>query len=165
MPTTADQLLSALEPLPFPTRLTHTATTARRLADEGRLTSLLTGLDARGPYERRLAALDDAGVTVATQIASRLRTDRVQGALPRRGGALLAAADQLARDRRRCHRSAGGRAGHRNGRRPRLAGGVACAAAPAARTFAPGRTAQGVRDHDDVRMTSGGGGLAGTLCL
>ncbi|MFF4501319.1 hypothetical protein [Streptomyces sp. NPDC001401] len=57
MPTTAEQLLSALEPLPFPARLALTATTARRLTEEGRLTPLLTELDARGPYERRLAAL------------------------------------------------------------------------------------------------------------
>ncbi|MGW2486437.1 hypothetical protein ACWCV9_04350 [Streptomyces sp. NPDC001606] len=57
MPTTADQLLLALEPLPFPDRLNRTAHTARRLADDGRLTAVLTDLDARGPYERRLAAL------------------------------------------------------------------------------------------------------------
>ena len=35
MPTTAEQLLSALAPLPFPARLTLTARTARGLADEG----------------------------------------------------------------------------------------------------------------------------------
>jgi hypothetical protein len=57
MPTTAEQLLSALEPLPFPARLTLTARTARRLADDGTLAPLLTELDGRGPYERRLAAL------------------------------------------------------------------------------------------------------------
>ncbi|MGW0873351.1 hypothetical protein ACWD3Z_23045 [Streptomyces sp. NPDC002740] len=57
MPTTAEQLLSALEPLPFPARLTLTARTARRLADDGTLAPLLSALDGRGPYERRLAAL------------------------------------------------------------------------------------------------------------
>ncbi|WP_328507820.1 hypothetical protein [Streptomyces sp. NBC_00391] len=57
MPTTAEQLLSALEPLPFPARLTLTARTARSLADDGTLAPLLTELDGRGPYERRLAAL------------------------------------------------------------------------------------------------------------
>lgn len=57
MPTTAEQLLSALEPLPFPARLTLTARTASSLADDGTLAPLLTELDGRGPYERRLAAL------------------------------------------------------------------------------------------------------------
>ncbi|MFD9322485.1 hypothetical protein ACFWDQ_33375 [Streptomyces sp. NPDC060053] len=57
MPTTAEQLLAALEPLPFPARLTLTARTARRLADEGTLAPLLAEWDGRGPYERRLAAL------------------------------------------------------------------------------------------------------------
>ncbi|MFJ1808269.1 MULTISPECIES: hypothetical protein [unclassified Streptomyces] len=57
MPINAEQLLSALEPLPFPARLTLTARTARRLADDGMLAPLLTDLDGRGPYERRLAAL------------------------------------------------------------------------------------------------------------
>ncbi|MGW0838935.1 hypothetical protein ACWD26_02020 [Streptomyces sp. NPDC002787] len=57
MPTTAEHLLSALEPLPFPARLTLTARTARRLAEDGTLAPLLTELDERGSYERRLAAL------------------------------------------------------------------------------------------------------------
>ncbi|WP_151771860.1 hypothetical protein [Streptomyces abyssomicinicus] len=59
MPTPADRLLSALDPLPFPARLAHTATTARDLArqEDGALDRLLAELDARGPYERRLAAL------------------------------------------------------------------------------------------------------------
>ncbi|MBZ3901932.1 hypothetical protein [Streptomyces griseiscabiei] len=56
MPTTAEQLLSALEPLPFPARLALTARTARGLAEEGTLAPLLTELDGREPYERRLAA-------------------------------------------------------------------------------------------------------------
>ncbi|MBK3633494.1 hypothetical protein JHN52_11140 [Streptomyces sp. MBT97] len=57
MPTTAEQLLSALEPLPFPARLALTARTARGLADDGTLAPLLAELDAGGSYERRLAAL------------------------------------------------------------------------------------------------------------
>lgn len=57
MPINAEQLLSALAPLPFPARLTLTARTARSLADHGTLAPLLTELDGRGPYERRLAAL------------------------------------------------------------------------------------------------------------
>ncbi|MEV6682587.1 hypothetical protein AB0N09_37850 [Streptomyces erythrochromogenes] len=55
---TADDLLVALEPLPHAARLRYTAVTARRLAArDGALRPLLTALDARGPYERRLAAL------------------------------------------------------------------------------------------------------------
>ncbi|WKX69220.1 hypothetical protein [Streptomyces sp. XD-27] len=72
MPTTAEQLLSALEPLPFPARLSLTARTARRLADDGRLTPLLTDLDARGPYERRLAALAATAGQDAGFLAARL---------------------------------------------------------------------------------------------
>ncbi|MET8578013.1 hypothetical protein [Streptomyces sp. NPDC005012] len=59
MPSSADQLLEALEPLSFPAGLRLTATTARDLArqGDGALAELLTELDARGAYERRLAAL------------------------------------------------------------------------------------------------------------
>ncbi|MFJ2766318.1 hypothetical protein [Streptomyces sp. NPDC087300] len=62
MSTTAESLLRALEPLPFSERLTLTARTASRLAevrvgDGERLADLLAEWDARGPYERRLAAL------------------------------------------------------------------------------------------------------------
>ncbi|MET9573487.1 hypothetical protein ABZY34_31030 [Streptomyces virginiae] len=58
MTSTADDLLVALEPLPHAARLRYTAVTAHRLAArEGALRPLLTALDARGPYERRLAAL------------------------------------------------------------------------------------------------------------
>lgn len=53
----ADELLAALDPLPHADRLRHTAVTARRLAARDALRPLLTALDARGPYERRLAAL------------------------------------------------------------------------------------------------------------
>ncbi|MGW6563865.1 hypothetical protein [Streptomyces sp. NPDC054975] len=54
---TADELLAVLDPLPHAARLRHTAVTARRLAARGALRPLLAALDARGPYERRLAAL------------------------------------------------------------------------------------------------------------
>lgn len=57
MISTADELLAALDPLPHADRLRHTAITARRLAARDALRPLLTALDARGPYERRLAAL------------------------------------------------------------------------------------------------------------
>ncbi|WP_405420036.1 hypothetical protein [Streptomyces erythrochromogenes] len=58
MISTADDLLVALEPLPHAARLRHTAVTAHRLAArDGALRPLLTALDARAPYERRLAAL------------------------------------------------------------------------------------------------------------
>ncbi|MFJ3231057.1 hypothetical protein [Streptomyces sp. NPDC086787] len=57
MLSTAEHLLSALEPLAFPERLTLTARTARALADDGRLAPLLADLDAGGTYERRLGAL------------------------------------------------------------------------------------------------------------
>ncbi|MEU5149219.1 hypothetical protein AB0G42_18760 [Streptomyces yangpuensis] len=58
MISTADELLADLAPLPHAARLRHTAVTAHRLAArDGALRDLLTALDARGPYERRLAAL------------------------------------------------------------------------------------------------------------
>ncbi|WP_046780159.1 hypothetical protein [Streptomyces yangpuensis] len=58
MISTADELLAALAPLPHAARLRYTAVTAHRLAARnGALRDLLTALDARGPYERRLAAL------------------------------------------------------------------------------------------------------------
>ncbi|MFM9590376.1 hypothetical protein ACKI1J_23155 [Streptomyces scabiei] len=69
MPTAAEELLAALEPLSFPARLTPAARTARRLADAGTLAPLLTGLDGHGPYERRLAA--PAGSSDATRSSSR----------------------------------------------------------------------------------------------
>ncbi|MFI1398731.1 hypothetical protein [Streptomyces sp. NPDC020681] len=72
MPTAAEHLLSALEPLPFPARLSLTAKTARRLADDGQLRALLTDLDARGPYERRLAALAASVGRDADFLAGRL---------------------------------------------------------------------------------------------
>ncbi|MFE7510470.1 hypothetical protein ACFU8I_04480, partial [Streptomyces sp. NPDC057540] len=63
MITTAEQLLTSLEPLPHAARLRLTAVTAHRLATRSgpgasdALRTLLAVLDARGPYERRLAAL------------------------------------------------------------------------------------------------------------
>ncbi|MFE7767092.1 hypothetical protein [Streptomyces sp. NPDC057438] len=72
MPTASEELLAALEPLPFPARLTLTARTARRLADDGTLGPLLTELDGRGPYERRLAALAALVGRDAQFLASRL---------------------------------------------------------------------------------------------
>lgn len=57
MPITAERLLSALEPLPFPERLAHTARTASQAAGSGELLPLLDELDSLGPYERRLGAL------------------------------------------------------------------------------------------------------------
>ncbi|MER5888029.1 hypothetical protein ABT160_29780 [Streptomyces sp. NPDC001941] len=57
MHNAADPFLAALEPLPFAARLRHTALTAHRLAAENALAPLLADLDARGTYERRLAAL------------------------------------------------------------------------------------------------------------
>ncbi|MFE1896907.1 hypothetical protein [Streptomyces yangpuensis] len=58
MISTADELLAALAPLPHAARLRYTAVAAHRLAArDGALRPLLTALDARGPYERRLAAL------------------------------------------------------------------------------------------------------------
>ncbi|MFD9223695.1 hypothetical protein ACFWDI_27695 [Streptomyces sp. NPDC060064] len=72
MSNLAEHLLSALEPLPFPARLSLTARTARRLADDGQLRALLTDLDARGPYERRLAALAASAGQDADFLAERL---------------------------------------------------------------------------------------------
>ncbi|MFG2867264.1 hypothetical protein [Streptomyces sp. NPDC048338] len=57
MISTADELLAALEPLPHAARLRCTAVHAHRLAARGRLGPVLAALDARGSYERRLAAL------------------------------------------------------------------------------------------------------------
>ncbi|MEU0057605.1 hypothetical protein [Streptomyces sp. NPDC006334] len=72
MPTTAERLLSALEPLPFPARLSLTARTARELAEDGTLAPLLAELDGRGPYERRLAALAALVGQDARYLAERL---------------------------------------------------------------------------------------------
>ncbi|MFI8292062.1 hypothetical protein ACIGBL_23275 [Streptomyces sp. NPDC085614] len=57
MISTADELLAVLEPLPHAARLRYTAVHAHRLASRGELGPVLAALDARGSYERRLAAL------------------------------------------------------------------------------------------------------------
>ncbi|WP_369142183.1 hypothetical protein [Streptomyces sp. R44] len=72
MISTADQLLAALEPLPHAARLRFTAVTAHRLASRGGLRPLLTALDARGPYERRLAALAALAAGDAEHLIARL---------------------------------------------------------------------------------------------
>lgn len=95
MPTTAEELLSALEPLPFPARLTHTAKTARRLADQGQLAPLLTELEARGPYERRLAALAALAGRDARFLSERLAdSDAVVAGYALRAALLLPVPDE-----------------------------------------------------------------------
>ncbi|MDX3310527.1 hypothetical protein P1S61_15795 [Streptomyces sp. ME08-AFT2] len=95
MPTTAERLLSALEPLPFPARLTLTARTARGLADAGTLAPLLSELDGRGPYERRLAALAALVGRDARFLAERLADpDPVVAAYARRGARDLPVPDK-----------------------------------------------------------------------
>jgi hypothetical protein len=95
MPITAEQLLSALEPLPFPDRLALTATTARRLAQEGQLPPLLADLDARGPYERRLAALAALAGRDAGHLAARLADpDRVVSGYALRAARTLPVPDE-----------------------------------------------------------------------
>ena len=95
MPSTAEQLLSALEPLPFPARLALTATTALRLAEQGRLTPLLTELDAHGPYERRLAALAALVGRDAGFLAERLADpDPVVAGYALRGARILPVPDE-----------------------------------------------------------------------
>ncbi|MFE7599699.1 hypothetical protein [Streptomyces sp. NPDC057494] len=101
MISTAEQLLAALEPLPHAARLRLTAVTAHRLAarsapgapgrsggpggseghdrpdendgpDASDLRTLLAALDARGPYERRLAALAALTAGDLDHLAARL---------------------------------------------------------------------------------------------
>ncbi|AUH39222.1 hypothetical protein [Streptomyces sp. CMB-StM0423] len=52
----ADDLIRALEPLPYPRRLGELALAARRAAGRGELAALLDGLEGHGGYGRRLAA-------------------------------------------------------------------------------------------------------------
>ncbi|WP_448318782.1 hypothetical protein [Streptomyces sp. CO7] len=97
MPATADQLLSALEPLPFPDRLRLTATTARDLArqGDGALARLLAELDARGPYERRLAALAALAGRDVPFLAARLAdADQVVARQAHRGARTLPVPDE-----------------------------------------------------------------------
>ncbi|MGW4701736.1 hypothetical protein [Streptomyces sp. NPDC004285] len=78
MITTAEQLLTSLEPLPHAARLRLTAVTAHRLATRSgpgasdALRTLLAVLDARGPYERRLAALAALAAGEPDHLAARL---------------------------------------------------------------------------------------------
>ncbi|MDX3801594.1 hypothetical protein [Streptomyces sp. AK04-3B] len=95
MPNIAEQLLSALEPLPFPARLTLTARTARRLADDGTLAPLLSELDGRGPYERRVAALAALAGRDARFLADRLADpDPIVAGYARRGARDLSVPDE-----------------------------------------------------------------------
>ncbi|MEU2338017.1 hypothetical protein ABZ608_31310 [Streptomyces sp. NPDC013172] len=94
MPTTAEQLLSALEGLSFPARLTLTAKTARRLVEQGDLAPLLTELDAAGPYGRRLAALAALVGRDASFLAARLADpDAVVAGYARRAARTLPVPD------------------------------------------------------------------------
>ncbi|MEV4947321.1 hypothetical protein [Streptomyces sp. NPDC053755] len=72
MISTADELLAVLDPLPHAARLRYTAVTAHRLAARGGLRPLLAALDARGPYERRLAALAALAGGEPEHLAARL---------------------------------------------------------------------------------------------
>ncbi|MDQ0835658.1 hypothetical protein QF032_007502 [Streptomyces achromogenes] len=95
MPNSAEHLLSALEPLPFPARLTLTARTARRLADGGTLAPLLSELDGRGPYERRLAVLAALVGRDARFLAERLADpDPIVAGYARRGARDLPVPDE-----------------------------------------------------------------------
>ncbi|MFJ5711785.1 hypothetical protein [Streptomyces sp. NPDC093105] len=72
MISTVGALLAALEPLPHSARLRFTAVTAHRLAADGGLRPLLGELDARGPYERRLAALAAFAAGESSHLMARL---------------------------------------------------------------------------------------------
>ncbi|MEU4213347.1 hypothetical protein AB0F13_25770 [Streptomyces sp. NPDC026206] len=52
-----DELLAAIEPMPHPRRLNHTAVRARELSGSGELGAVVAELARRGAYERGLAAL------------------------------------------------------------------------------------------------------------
>ncbi|MFE7096689.1 hypothetical protein [Streptomyces erythrochromogenes] len=148
MISTADDLLVAIEPLPHADRLRYTAVTAHRLAaQDGALRPLLTALDSRGPYERRLAALAALGGGDVEHLAARLadsdpvvRRYALRGArrLPVPDAAIEAAYDDapavVRADLARLLR---------DGRRPRLAERLALRA----------RTAYG--DRDAARLLPG----------
>ncbi|MGW4856751.1 hypothetical protein ACWEPZ_36620, partial [Streptomyces sp. NPDC004288] len=100
MISTAEQLLTALQPLPHAARLRLTAVTAHRLAGQGgpaasdALRTLLTTLDARGPYERRLAALAALTAGDLDHLAARLADpDSVVRRYALRGARRLPVAD------------------------------------------------------------------------
>ncbi|MFH8590653.1 hypothetical protein [Streptomyces rimosus] len=68
----ADTLLAALEPLPYPRRMTELAARAREAAGRGTLAGLLAEWDTRGPYERRLAAFAARVAGDGAYLAARL---------------------------------------------------------------------------------------------
>ncbi|MGW5443288.1 hypothetical protein [Streptomyces asiaticus] len=68
----ADELLAALDPLPFPRRMRELAGRARAASAEGRLGALIEELERRGTYERRLAAVAAAAGGRTGHLAARL---------------------------------------------------------------------------------------------
>ncbi|MEE4593508.1 hypothetical protein V2J94_16685 [Streptomyces sp. DSM 41524] len=67
-----DELLAALDPLPFPRRMRELAGRARAASAEGRLGALIEELERRGTYERRLAAVAAAAGGRTGHLAARL---------------------------------------------------------------------------------------------
>ncbi|WP_240813250.1 hypothetical protein [Streptomyces sp. DASNCL29] len=67
-----DELLAALDPLPFPRRMRELAGRARAASAEGRLGALIGELERRGTYERRLAAVAAAAGGRTGHLAARL---------------------------------------------------------------------------------------------
>ncbi|MFD8510288.1 hypothetical protein ACFV27_04005 [Streptomyces antimycoticus] len=68
----ADELLTVLDPLPFPRRMRELAGRARAASAEGRLGALIEELERRGTYERRLAAVAAAAGGRTGHLAARL---------------------------------------------------------------------------------------------
>ncbi|WP_230992681.1 hypothetical protein [Streptomyces endocoffeicus] len=68
----ADELLAALDPLPFPRRMRELAGRARAASAEGRLGALIEELERRGTYERRLAAVAAAAGGRTGHLVARL---------------------------------------------------------------------------------------------
>src|SRR5262245_19859304 len=76
--TSADDLLAALDPLPYPERTRTAARTARALAAAGELPALLRDLERHGLHGRRIAALAAAAGRETGYLAERLTDpDRV----------------------------------------------------------------------------------------
>ncbi|MEO3842550.1 hypothetical protein [Streptomyces sp. CNZ287] len=88
----ADDLIRALEPLPYPRRLGELALAARRAAGRGELAALLDGLEGHGGYGRRLAAFAALVGRDTAFLAARLahpdRAVRAQGMKAVRRGLL-----------------------------------------------------------------------------
>jgi hypothetical protein len=88
----ADDLIRALDPLPYPQRMRELAVAARRAAGRGELAALLDGLEGHGVHGRRLAAfaarvgLDTA--FLAARLADPDPAVRAQGAKAVRRGLL-----------------------------------------------------------------------------